>query len=1425
MNQENNKDRQKELGNYLGMLGVIKKSMDDYLYLMECGNGRIHFFGKIEEEFSLAMEDGSCTLQDWMKIIYPKDLAAAAEAMEEIRQGKCETQDMEYRILDRRRNRVWISSKGSLYRDAEGSPLMVLGRISTKALGEKVDPLTGLLNGHKYMEDIRNSVACGQSGCLMLLDLDNFKEINIKYGRVYGNRMIRQVAEALEEIVDSAYLPYRLDGDCFAVNMVSGGVREAKLIFGELQKKVREVCTLSAGVVPYSGTETDGETLYQYAESALDRAKRQGRNRLTLFSDDDYREQQSIIELQDEMEQSVKNGFEGFFICYQPQVDCRTCRICGVEALLRYRSPSRGLVGPAEFIPLLEQSGLICRVGEWVLQKALVTCRQWRKTIPELRVSVNISYIQLQQEDIAEQVLDAVRASGLPGNALTLELTESMQLRDYQYFNLIFYRWESQGISIAIDDFGTGYSNLSYLKSIKVDEIKIDRSFVRGIQHSTYNYRLLSNAIELAKSTQIRVCCEGVETEDELLALRELLPNTVQGYLFAVPCREAEFEASYISRDTEAYRKRLEKETRYQLLENREGQPASAPDHEEELSSIVENIDDVVFVSDAESCELYYMNSAGRRITGIYDYKGRKCYEVLLGRSRPCEGCEVRALSRDHFRPREILNPHLKRRILIREKLITWKQRPARLEVAVDITERENVSQAVQQKLDFEQHISKGVRILAEKADSEQAVKQALYVIGDYYWSDRVSIMQPLEDRNFWCKSFERCRPGVLPQRPMQKKMPARLFRRLLDAFRKKQSVNTQDMDAIQELYPEEWEFATRQGIYRLLAAPILKGGQLVGFLSIDNAQRHLADLSFLNTMACLLAERLDRDGSVDQRRRLLNSSRDSILGKIKLGLWVIRIHEKQEESELFADSTMLHLLDLPVTATAQECYRHWYSRINEGYYHYVNSGVEKMLNTDHTVQVEYTWNHPRLGEVVVRCVGRRTEDSAGMICLEGYHRVISNIERPRSFEHLSKRVIFEYNERRRSAFFHNGRELLGMKEERIEDFPESWIRTQVVHPDFAEEFRKVFQNVEYAADLGGIELLLRGERGMYEWFKVRTRHLSSERQDRHTIIVLLDPAGQDRIMELELMRKSDFYEAMLSETIAYAEVDVDNGQVHMAGGLWADYEDECRQWNETFFQVINRYLIQNVAKEDVERCRSYFQEECLRSQYRSQKSIQKYSFRYRIEGELRWVELATHVFLERFSRRMYALIYLKDIDVQKKHELEQESAANTDPLTRVYNRRMFERQVEYFMQQEKGSPSGALLIFDIDDFKAINDRYGHGEGDAALLQMTEILQNTFRCRDIIGRLGGDEFVAFIKDVTRHEILDRRLTEFFQALRRKDGVAFTCSVGITLVKDGEFCYEKALREADQALYRSKQLGKKQICYYEELQAEHPEAAE
>lgn len=225
---------------------------------------------------------------------------------------------------------------------------------------------------------------------------------------------------------------------------------------------------------------------------------------------------------------------------------------------------------------------------------------------------------------------------------------------------------------------------------------------------------------------------------------------------------------------------------------------------------------------------------------------------------------------------------------------------------------------------------------------------------------------------------------------------------------------------------------------------------------------------------------------------------------------------------------------------------------------------------------------------------------------------------------------------------------------------------------------------------------------------------------------------------------------------------------------------------------------------------------ENLKKLYEDGIKTSKYILRRIIDGNMYWMELSAHVFQDRITGNLYALFYLKDVDAEKKREMAQTKAAQRDPLTNVYNRVTFEREVIAYMQEPDSR--GMLLLLDIDDFKMINDRHGHLQGDAALKKLTRVLQNTFRSHDLIGRLGGDEFLVFVKGDISGEVLNQRLKHMCSLLSEEPGECLTCSVGIRQVESGNFVYEDMLNQADIALYQSKKKGKNQYSYYEKTEA-------
>ncbi len=552
----------------LKLVETINRSTDDYLFVWDIPADKRWFYGNVGEEYALC-EDGRRPIrtEEMLSVVYPPDVEGVAESLRDIVMGRSDDHNRDYRWVNRQGERVWVNCHGTVIRDEKGNPYLMLGRVSEENLRHLYNPITSLWNKVKLQQDLKNVLA-QSNGYLVYMDVDNLAAINLAHGRAYGDGLLRDVAEFLERELGTKNA-YHVDHNYFGAVMHVNCEQEVLDFYRRLSSDMQGKCTLTAGVVPISNQLfLDEMQILDAANMTLKKAKQISDNRMEFFSAEDLAQRVTHLALLEDMKQSIENGYEGFEVYYQPQVRAGSYEIYGVEALLRYTSKERGMVFPNEFIPVLEQSRLIHQVGIWVLDQALKQCREWRTVVPDLRISVNFSPLQFEDPDLAEKIIGALRTADLEGEALTVEFTESMEVQHSEQLHLTIEALKNYNISFAIDDFGTGYSNLGYLKQLNIDEIKIDRVFVKGIEKDTYNHKLVSNVLEFARVNSIRTCCEGVENMEELVTLEVLFPDVIQGYLFDKPnCAEV-IERTYICSHTAEYVARqqfIEKIREYKL--------------------------------------------------------------------------------------------------------------------------------------------------------------------------------------------------------------------------------------------------------------------------------------------------------------------------------------------------------------------------------------------------------------------------------------------------------------------------------------------------------------------------------------------------------------------------------------------------------------------------------------------------------------------------------------------------------------------------------------------------------------------------------------------------------------------------------------------------------------------------------------------
>jgi diguanylate cyclase (GGDEF)-like protein len=385
---------------------------------------------------------------------------------------------------------------------------------------------------------------------VLLLDLDHFKTINDTLGHDLGDELLVQVSERLRRCVRDGDTIARLGGDEFVVLLPrldsaphAGTVAER--ILNALRTPFslggREVhISSSIGVAVHPEDGNDASTLFRNADLAMYHAKQQGRNAWMLHDASMNDQAADLLELKTELLYAMRN--DEFFLELQPQVDGVAGALVGFEALVRWRSPKRGIVPPGRFIPVAEETGLIVAVGEWVLRAACKQVRDWLDAgLPAVRIAVNFSARQFLERDLVERVQRALEETGCPPHLLEVEVTESIAMKNADRSVAALNAFRRMGMAVALDDFGTGYSSLAYLRQFPLDRLKMDRAFIKDVADSDNSRTMVDSIISLAHSLSLEVCAEGVETPEQLALLRSLGCDILQGFGLArpMPCADA----------------------------------------------------------------------------------------------------------------------------------------------------------------------------------------------------------------------------------------------------------------------------------------------------------------------------------------------------------------------------------------------------------------------------------------------------------------------------------------------------------------------------------------------------------------------------------------------------------------------------------------------------------------------------------------------------------------------------------------------------------------------------------------------------------------------------------------------------------------------------------------------------------------------
>lgn len=418
------------------------------------------------------------------------------------------------------------------------------------------DALTGLPNrlllAERGQQAVRTARDSGSPLAVMFLDLDNFKHVNDSLGHRAGDALLVEIAQRLRDTVRERDTVARLGGDEFVLLLVGANAQGAARVAAKMQEAARQPLQLgrhelcmspSMGIALFPDHGEDFDTLIQSADTAMYHAKAEGRNGYRFFSPRMQAQSARALTLTNALRRALER--QQLTLHYQPQMCLATGALCGVEALVRWSHPELGAVGPAEFIPIAEDSGQIVAIGEWVLRTAVAQLKRWQQQgLPPLTMAVNLSAAQFRHPQLPELIAQLLAEHDLPGERLELELTENVAIDDPGAAAQIMDRLHAQGVRLSVDDFGTGYSSLSQLKRFRIHRLKIDQSFVRDLGHDGNDRAIVSAIIRMAQALGMRTTAEGVETPDQLAFLREQGCEEAQGYHFARPMSAGALEHS-----------------------------------------------------------------------------------------------------------------------------------------------------------------------------------------------------------------------------------------------------------------------------------------------------------------------------------------------------------------------------------------------------------------------------------------------------------------------------------------------------------------------------------------------------------------------------------------------------------------------------------------------------------------------------------------------------------------------------------------------------------------------------------------------------------------------------------------------------------------------------------------------------------------
>lgn len=531
-------------------LNLFAPCMNDYLFVFDLKQDRIIFSNNVLEKFNISSSDFTDVINNISSFIYVDDYELLVNDLKSIIEGRSNIHNIIYRMVDKKYEPVWINCIGRIVTLKDDARYLI-GCINEVSRKWYIDSTTGLV-GEIGMKQFFYENSSSNGGSLMMLGVDDFKSTIEKNGIDYGSFVLKRVGNVIKSTLNDQQKLFKYEYDQFIIVDLFGDIDSVILCFNKIKEALADLykknnyefnITISCGAYIFVEDDNKYSDFMKKSYFALEKAYESGCGKLHFYDEDEYNQFIRKSKVIEKLRLSTKYNFSGFELYFQPIFKCD--KLEGVEALLRYSDDELGRVYPNEFIPCLEESGLIIPVGVFIIRDSVKMLKILCEKYPDINMHINISYKQVLNSNIIYDLLYIIKEYNVNPKNIVCELTESGFLENNDALKEFCYGVKENGLKIALDDFGTGYSNFHYLAELKPDMIKIDRGFTYKALNNEYDNLLVNNVISMAHTVGIKACVEGIETKDELEKINSLFPDLIQGYYYDMPLPKKDFLEKY----------------------------------------------------------------------------------------------------------------------------------------------------------------------------------------------------------------------------------------------------------------------------------------------------------------------------------------------------------------------------------------------------------------------------------------------------------------------------------------------------------------------------------------------------------------------------------------------------------------------------------------------------------------------------------------------------------------------------------------------------------------------------------------------------------------------------------------------------------------------------------------------------------------